>query len=358
MEHSSGSKSTDIYPSSPAVSMTTASTPLSLHVQDGPSSIVDSSPCSLSSFAVDGLAGIWGQWAPLPSDASFDVSFSREDRVEDEFDTALDGEILPKCRLIPRKSLWAKSVGHQNPFRGITPLTRIAWFSKEPQNTDETELAQPTDQSENVEEEMQRAWEWKIWTVTEERDQALQERNQALAAFMELEKKHSEAIRTIEMLRLNNLRMRSAENASRKSKNESRSDDFSASSSGVDDFLFNCRDTRGDRVRDVERDESVCSHVRSDFSLLQGIVTEAKEECDFLLKRLEIVKDERNSYLNRLHALEKDNQRLRDSVCGRHSGLSNNGFLDISLRLQTTCQDESSSKEALKSVLSHLRSKR
>jgi len=47
------------------------------------------------------LAGIWRQWAPLPSDASFDVSFSREDRVEDEFDTALDGEILPKCRLIP-----------------------------------------------------------------------------------------------------------------------------------------------------------------------------------------------------------------------------------------------------------------
>jgi len=226
------------------------------------------------------------------------------------------------------------------------------------QNTDETELARPTDQSENVEEEMQRAWEWKIWNVTEERNQALQERNQALAAFMALEKKHSEAIRTIEVLRLNKLRMRSAENASKKSKNESRSDDFSASSSGVDDFLFNCRDTRGDRVRDVERDESVCSHERCDFSLLQGIVTEAKEECDFLLKRLEIVKGERNSYLNRLHALEKDNQRLRDSVCGRHSGLSNNGFLDISLRLQTTCQDESSSKEALKSVLSHLRSKR
>ena len=226
------------------------------------------------------------------------------------------------------------------------------------QNTDETELARPTDQSENVEEEMQRAWEWKIWTVTEERDQALQERNQALAAFMELEKKHSEAIRTIEMLRLNNLRMRSAENAWRKSKNESRSDDFNASSSGVDDFPFNCRDTRGDRGRDVERDESVCSHERCDLSLLQGIVTEAKEKCDFLLKRLEIVKGERNSYLNRLHALEKDNQRLRDSVCSRHSGLSNNGFLDISLRLQTTCQDEGSSKEALKSVLSHLRSKR
>ncbi|XP_044181206.1 uncharacterized protein LOC114948739 isoform X2 [Acropora millepora] len=355
MERSSGSKSTDIYPSSPAVSMTTASTPRPLHVQGDPPSIADSSPCSPSSFAVDGLAGIWRQWAPLPSDASFDVSFSREDRVEDEFDTALDGEILPKCRLIPRKSLWAKSVGHQNPFRGITPLTRFAWFSKEPQNTDETELARPTDQSENVEEEMQRALEWKIWTVTEERDQALQERNQALAAFMEMEKKHSEAIRTIEMLRLNNLRMRSAENASRKSKNESRSDDFNASSSGVDDFLCNCRDTRGNRVRDVERDESVCSHERCDFSLLQGI---AKEECDFLLKRLEIVKGERNSYLNRLHALEKDNQRLRDSVCGRHSGLSNNGFLDISLRLQTTCQDESSSKEPLKSVLSHLRSKR
>ena len=74
--------------------MTTASTPRPLRVH--PPSIVDSSPCSSSSFAVDGLAGIWRQWAPLPSDASFDVSFSREDRVEDEFDTALDGEILPK----------------------------------------------------------------------------------------------------------------------------------------------------------------------------------------------------------------------------------------------------------------------
>ena len=76
--------------------MTTASTPRPLHVQGDPPSIVDPSPCSPRSFAVDGLAGIWRQWAPLPSDASFDVSFSREDRVEDEFDTALDGEILPK----------------------------------------------------------------------------------------------------------------------------------------------------------------------------------------------------------------------------------------------------------------------
>ena len=223
------------------------------------------------------------------------------------------------------------------------------------QNTDETEPVQPTDKSDNVEEEIQRAWEWKIWTVTEERDKALKERNEALSAFMELEKKYSEATRTIEMLRLNISRITSAENASRKSKKESRSDEFNASSS---DFLFNSRDTRGSRVRDVEPDENVCSHGQCDFSLLQGIVTEAKEECDFLLKRLEIVKGERNSYLNRLHALERDNQRLRDSVYGRRSGLSKNGFLDISLRLQTTCQDESSSKEALKSVLSHLRSKR
>lgn len=76
--------------------MTTASTPRFLHVQDGPPYIVDSSPCSPSSFSVDELAGIRRQWAPLPSDASFDLSFSREDRVEDEIDTALDDEILPK----------------------------------------------------------------------------------------------------------------------------------------------------------------------------------------------------------------------------------------------------------------------
>ena len=226
------------------------------------------------------------------------------------------------------------------------------------QNTDETERAQPTDQSENVEEEIDRTWERKIWNVTEERDQALKERNQALAAFMELEKKHSEAIRTIEMLRLDNSQIRSAENSSKKSKNESRSDDFNASSSGVEDFLFDCGDTRRGRMRDVERDENACTHGQCDFLLFQEIVTEAKEECDFLLKRLEIVKGKRNSYLNRLHALEKDNQRLRGSVCGRHSDLSKSGFLDTSLRLQTTCQDESISKEALKSVLSHLRSKR
>ena len=238
-------------------------------------------------------------------------------------------------------------------FRVCINLFYLFYF----QNTDETERVQPTDQSENVEEEIDRAWERKIWNVTEERDQALKERNQALTAFMELEKKHSEAIRTIEMLRLDNSQMRYVENFSKISKNES-SDDFNASSSGVDDFLFNCGDTRRGRMRDVERNENACTHGQCDFSLFQEIVTEAKEECNFLLKRLEIVKGERNSYLNRLHALEKDNQRLRDFVCGTHSDPSNSGFLDISLRLQTTCQDESSSMQALKSVLSHLRSKR
>ena len=76
--------------------MTTASTPPFLHVAGGPPSVVDSSPCSPSSFAVDDLAGVWRQCPSLPSDASFDASFSREDRVEDEIVTALNGEILPK----------------------------------------------------------------------------------------------------------------------------------------------------------------------------------------------------------------------------------------------------------------------
>ena len=44
------------------------------------------------------------------------------------------------------------------------------------------------------------------------------------------------------------------------------------------------------------------------------IVTQAQLERDHALRRLEIVKRERDGHLERLHALEKENQRLRDEV--------------------------------------------
>ena len=67
---------------------------------------------------------------------------------------------------------------------------------------------QSDSQSEKAEEEDEEAWGQKIRDITEERDQALMERNQALAALMELEKEHVEAIRTIEKLKAENMRDR------------------------------------------------------------------------------------------------------------------------------------------------------
>ncbi|XP_068737818.1 uncharacterized protein [Montipora capricornis] len=400
---------------SPVIPTITGSSSPSVHTRkDHPASLYpsyeESSPSSSFSFAVDDLSVSHDQGSPqhrvgFDNVQSHDATFSREHYVDDGNVVELDREGLqkwilahykqdsmsyvpvqdvidalkknfnanfsykqchemilsalasPKNPLIPRKPVRVGCVGNQYVYRGIAPLNK-------PQDVDETEPVQPTNQSEKAGEETYEAWNRRIRDITEERDQALKERNQALAALMELEKEHAEAMRTVESLRLENSMKRVVETESRKLENETTKGESTKDEVKVDGKTCNsncgCFPYKfGDHKLNKMRDGNAFSHGQCDYSLLQEVVTQAKEERDFLLKGLEIVKDERNSYLNRLHALEKDNQRLRDSVYVRHADLNKNGLLDdLSLHFQTTCHDENSAKDGLSSVLSHLRSKR
>lgn len=238
------------------------------------------------------------------------------------------------------------------------------------QDPDGSECAQPNYQSENAEEENEENWKQTIRDITDERDQALKERNQALAALMELEKEHAEAIRTIERLKAENLSNRFVENSPKtptgttKTGGELSTNHCDASSVG--NLLQKLGDVKRDGKRDTKHEGFAASnqkvdrnHEQADYSFWKEVVTQAKEERDFLLKRLEIVKSERNSYLERLHSLEKDNQRLRDAVSVRRSELPKNRLLDdISRHFHTDCRGENNAREALSSVLAQMKSKR
>ena len=184
---------------------------------------------------------------------------------------------------------------------------------------------------------------------------------------MELEKEHAEAKRMIERLKKETLSKSSFGNSSKTLKETSarieeiKSNHLEGCSFGNPLLKFGDVKRDGqldtvptDRDQNTDRRNEQCNR-----SFLKEVVTQAKEERDCLLKRLEVVKTERNSYLDRLHSLEKENQRLRDAVSARLSELSQSRFLDdISQRFQTNCHGESSTKEALSSALSHLKSKR
>lgn len=202
------------------------------------------------------------------------------------------------------------------------------------------------------------------------------ERNQALTALMELETKHDEAKQTIEKLRKEILCKSAAEKPS-EALNETRMKEGfclrSPAQRTLRDRVTSHRDT-SHCVTSVTQCDGNCDNFSSvvgkdshtdlnnkhcDWLLLREVVTQAKEERDCLLKRLEIVKSERNSYLDRLHSLEKENQQLKDDVGVRNSELPQSRLLDdISRHFQTRCQGENNAKGALSSALSHLKSKR
>lgn len=218
-------------------------------------------------------------------------------------------------------------------------------------------------QSEDAQGETEENWKQRIRDIADERDQALKERNQALAALMELEKEHTEALGTIEKLKKENSCSRCVGNSPKTLKEtpsigrEISTNHHESSSFGK--LLRSFGDTKRDLLS--QQDQHPDRHQdRCDYSFLKEVVTQAKDERDSLLRRLEIVKTERNSYLERLHSLEKENQRLRDAVSVRHSDVSRHRLLDdISLHFQTNCHSENDTKEAaLSSVLAHLKSKR
>ena len=186
------------------------------------------------------------------------------------------------------------------------------------------------------------------------------ERNQALAALMELETKHDEAKQTIEKLRKEILCKSAAEKSS-ETLNETRMKEGFCLRSPAQRFSVTQCDGNCDNFSSVvgKDSDTDLNNKHCDWLLLREVVTQAKEERDCLLKRLEIVKSERNSYLDRLHSLEKENQQLKDDVGVRNSELPQSRLLDdISRHFQTRCQGEHNAKGALSSALSHLKSKR
>ena len=196
--------------------------------------------------------------------------------------------------------------------------------------------------------------------ITDERDQALLEHNQAIAALMELETKHQEAKQLIEKLREESL-CKSAAEKPPEALNEKRMKEAFCLRSRAQRFSVTHCDENCDNLSSVvgKDSDTDLNNKHCDWLLLREVVTQAKEERDCLLKRLEIVKGERNSYLDRLHSLEKENQQLKDDVGVRNSELPQNRLLDvISRHFQTRCQGENNAKEALSSALSHLKSKR
>ena len=231
------------------------------------------------------------------------------------------------------------------------------------QGVDESECAQSSCQSGDSQGESEEDWKQKIREITAERDQALNERNQALAALMELEKDHAEAMGTIERLKRESSCSRCVENSPKTFKEFNNSMGREANANHREGSSFGSllrgfgdakRDLFSHNVKNPDRLQGTC-----DFSFLKEVVTQAKDERDNLLRSLEVVKTERNSYLERLHSFEKENQRLRDAVSVRDSDQSRNRLLDdISMHFQTNCHGENDTKEAIGSVLAHLKSKR
>ena len=174
---------------------------------------------------------------------------------------------------------------------------------------------------------------------------------------MELEKEHAEALGTIERLKRESSCSRCVENSPKifKEVNNSTGREMNANhreGSSFGNLLRRFGDTKCDVLS--HNDKNPC-----DFSFLKEVVTQAKDERDNLLRRLEVVKTERNSYLERLHSFEKENQRLKDAVSVRDSDQSRNRLLDdISMHFQADCHSENDTKEAISSVLAHLKSKR
>ena len=240
------------------------------------------------------------------------------------------------------------------------------WFPNLPidfsQDAEESECAQSNYQSEDSQGESEENWKQRIREITAERDQALKERNQALAALMELEKDHTEALGTIERLKRESSCERCVENSLKSCKEVNNSMSREANVAHRESSFGSLLRRFGDAKRDLlshnnkntDRLQDPC-----DFSFLKEVVAQAKDERDNLLRRLEVVKTERNSYLERLHSFEKENQRLRDAVSVRDLDQSRNRLLDdISMHFQANCHSENGTKEALSSVLAHLKSKR
>ena len=177
---------------------------------------------------------------------------------------------------------------------------------------------------------------------------------------MELEKEHAEALGSIERLKKEHS---SNKCVSSKTSKEPQSNGRAMNANHREGSSFgNLLRKFGSAKSDFssEGDQNPDGHQdQCDYSFWKEVVTQAKNERDDLLQRLEIVKSERNSYLERLHSLEKENQRLRDAVSVRHTDLSQHRLLDdISRHFQSNCHSESDAKEALSSVLAHLKSKR
>ena len=168
-----------------------------------------------------------------------------------------------------------------------------------------------------------------------ERDQAVVERNQALSALMEMEKKHSDALERIEQLKklcsetrrtssnedspshkkkwtsswLNRPLEQNQEDISEKSPGSSGSTPSALDPYGINLFqkCAKCQEKDGviktyEKIKE-ERDQ-----------IWRDIVKQAHQERDEAVRKLETVRRERDHYLERMGKLEKVNKQLSSAA--------------------------------------------
>ena len=159
-----------------------------------------------------------------------------------------------------------------------------------------------------------------------ERDQAVVERNQALTALMEIEKKYADALERIDQLKKlcsETRRVASSHDSSPQTKRSASSwlnrpleqncDDVTEKTGAGSSFDSHGTSTFQKCVKCQEKEGVIKTYenIKEERDQIwRDIVKQAHEERDGAVRRLETVRRERDLYLERIGKLEKANKQL------------------------------------------------
>ncbi|XP_032229279.2 uncharacterized protein LOC5505011 isoform X1 [Nematostella vectensis] len=311
----------------------------------------------------------------------------------------------PRQRTCPLKTVRVSSMGAQYVYRGIAPAKNDGSTESDTKSYDDSASPpEPTVVSLSgnpIQDEREEIWQKLVEEMKVERDQAVTERNQALSVLMEVEKEYSKALLMIEDLRKEKdivrveprgetatIHHRATGHEDTKNTKPAQEVLLTHHRDPVNESASPHRDTTqvlSTYIRDhisprtfhyyperlaanaasLSEDED---HIKEERDQIwSSMLVKTRRERDEARSRLEIVKKERDCYLERLHHHEKENQRLRDMV-GLHVGaeVSTTHVIrplpTFAHALGTNSADPSDDvrdgKEALDTVLSRLKSKR
>ncbi|KAK3741184.1 hypothetical protein QZH41_012618, partial [Actinostola sp. cb2023] len=291
----------------------------------------------------------------------------------------------PRQRTCPLKTVRVSSMGAQYVYRGIAPIRADKNDKFHEENYVEDSSPEPMAHSDLIQEEREEVWRKLVEELKQERDQSIMDRNQALSALMDLEKEHAHALAIIEqqrkdldsrtsdtILTIRNGLNSGGERNDLSSIKQSHFERFSESSASKAES--NILSALAPTCENCSAGKQTYEHLKEERDQIwRDIVQQSTLEKEEAKKRLQMVKKERDIYLERLHSFEKENQRLRDSVAVPSSPTLNiNIQNDLSsmqaMKLENRAQalrnsikgsrNVKNGRDALNSVLSHLRSKR